>query len=80
MSIFVADIIRENDPEIEVIVMGENPIDDCDPNVEHYFRGALKDIPEDFRQCEVLRTGWLFGAGCCSISIPYRIIGGKENG
>lgn len=67
----VSDIIAKNLSTIRVKVQGVNPDDDCDPKVEEYFDGELSEIPDSFRDCEVLRTGWLVGAECNFIAIPY---------
>ena len=67
----VSDIIEKNLSTIRVKVQGVNPDDDCDPKVEEYFDGELSEIPDSFRDCEVLRTGWLVGAECNFIAIPY---------
>lgn len=68
----VADIIRDNSPDTKVKIQGRNPVDEFDAFVENYFEGLLSDVPPSLRECEVLSTGWLLGARCHSISIPYQ--------
>ena len=69
--ITVNDVINENELDIIVDIDGKNPNDDCDPLSENYYHGALGDIPEIYRKCEVLRTGWKIGKRCHSIAIPF---------
>ncbi len=68
----IADIIRENDADIIVKVNGRNPTDDCDCLTEEYYHGELNGIPAKLHDAEVLNTGWLLGAQCYGIYIPYR--------
>lgn len=68
----VADVIKENDADIIVKVNGRNPTDDCDCLTEEYYHGELGSIPAELHDAEVLNTGWLLGAQCYGIYIPYR--------
>lgn len=65
------DFIISNDSDLEVIVQGRNPADDCDPLVFEYFRGLIRDIPEDLRTCEFLYRCWSVGYDLPVLCIPF---------
>lgn len=67
----VIDIIENNDPETIVKIQGCNSQDDCDGFVEEYFHGKLSVVPEHLKNHTVVRTGYLMGAICYGIYIPY---------
>ncbi len=50
----IRDFIDNNDQEIEIMIDGLNPEDDCDPWRPTYYEGKLKDIPEKLRNKEVM--------------------------
>jgi hypothetical protein len=71
----INDIIENKDNDLSSIVevRGMNPFDDCSPLTELYFHGTLSDVPNSLLQCEVLSVGWLHGANCFCISIPFKV-------
>lgn len=72
-KIYVSDIMQdeENEPNTVVSIEGRNKEDDFGAFHYPYYRGELQSIPEYLQNCEVLQTGWLMGAKCHVIEIPY---------
>ena len=54
MTLNVIDIINNNDSDMIVKIIFRN----SDDELVECFRGMIKDIPDNFRECEVLGTGF----------------------
>lgn len=69
----IIDLIRdeENEPDVIVSVEGRDKNDDCKAFHMPYYKGELQSVPEYLHNCEVLSTGWLMGAQCHIIEIPF---------
>lgn len=67
----IKDLFKENDPEIVIIIRGNNPGDDCDPWAPSYYEGVLKNVPDFLFECNILSVGTSLAHGCPAISVPY---------
>lgn len=66
--ITVRDIIEKNE-DMRVIIELKPNRSDTEPLSTELYDGMLHDVPEELRELEVLRTGWLIGAGCHCVDV-----------
>lgn len=65
----IKEIIEKNkDYDEKVSICLKDPKDPYDPMSKQIFCGMLEDVPEEFREYEVIDTGWLLGAQMYEIS------------
>ena len=64
----VRDCIENND-DIEVRLDAMESRDDCDPLHHTFWQGRLKDIPEKYRDLDVISEGWMMEAQINSLSV-----------
>jgi len=64
----VKDYMEKN-PELEVRLDAKDSMDDCDPLINPFWKGQLKDIPEEWHDKFVLSEGWMMEAQVNALSV-----------
>lgn len=67
----VQDYIDENDGDIKILIDRLDPYDKYEVTHLYLWEGLIKDIPEEYRNLEVISSGWKIFKQIHCLTVKY---------